>query len=125
MLRTTVSRAYYAVFLMLRELVRRKLTNTQFIHPFEDISRSGLVHSFIKELLSRTDRYLGCVYGKLFMLRKRADYELNIVITNKDAEEAIGIAKELMNSLTRIDRSIETSRVSLIIADYYHRLRKR
>ena len=123
-LRTTISRAYYAVFLIIRELVREKLSNTQLIYPFEDVSTSGLIHSCIKEILSRIDRYLGYVYGKLFMMRKRADYELNITIADKDAAEAIGVARKLMGSLTKIHGLMEISKISLIILDYYQKLQK-
>ncbi|RLE48412.1 MAG: hypothetical protein DRJ18_02100 [Candidatus Methanomethylicota archaeon] len=123
-LRTTISRAYYAVFLTMRELVRKKLSNTQLIYSFEDISKSGLIHSCIKRIMDRVDKYLGYVYGKLFMMRKRADYELNITIGDKDAEEAIGIARKLMDSLTKIYDSIEVNKISFIIVDYYQKLRK-
>jgi len=123
-LRTTISRAYYAVFLTMRELVRRKLSNTQLIRPFEDISTSGLIHSCIKRIMDKVDRYLGYVYGKLYMMRKRADYEVNIAIVDKDAEEAIGIARKLMDSLTKIYDSMEVSKISFIIVDYYQKLRK-
>jgi len=94
-LRTTISRAYYAVFLTMRELVRRKLTNTQLIYQYEDISTSGLIHSCIKKIISKVDKYIGYMYGKLLMMRKRADYELGTAIVDKDAEEAIEIAKRL------------------------------
>ena len=123
-LRTTISRAYYAIFLTMRELVRKELSNTQLIDLFEDVSKSGLIHSCIKKTMDGVDTYLGYVYGRLFMMRKRADYELNITIGDKDAEEAIGIARELMDSLTKIRDSIEVNKISFIIVDYYQKLRK-
>ncbi len=124
-LRTTISRAYYAVFLATRELVRERLSETQLAYPFEDISTSGLIHSCIKRIIERIDKYLGNLYGKLFMMRKRADYELNAVILDKDAEEAMGIARKLMDSLTKIRNSMEISEISSIILNYYQKLKKR
>ncbi len=123
-LRTTISRAYYAIFLTMRELVRKKLSNTQLADLFEDVSKSGLIHSCIKKIMDRVNKYLGYVYGRLFMMRKGANFELNITICDKDAEEAIGIARELMDSLTKIRDSIEVNKISFIIVDYYQKLRE-
>lgn len=124
-LRTSISRAYYATFLSVRELVRAKLLDTYVIDMFEEVSTSGLIHSCIKKIIGRIDRSVGYMYGKLFIMRKKSDYNLNTTIKKKDVEEAIEIAKKIINSMRKLVNSIEVYRISDIIVDYYNRSKSR
>ncbi|MEM1610144.1 MAG: hypothetical protein QXQ57_00675 [Sulfolobales archaeon] len=123
-LRTAISRTYYATFLTMRELVRSKLVNTPLLNQFERVSTSGLTHSLIKSVISRVDIHLGNMYGKLFVMRKKADYELNITIKDRDVEEVLEIAKKLLNLSTKIYGSLKVAEISSIIMEYYQKLRK-
>lgn len=121
-LRTSISRAYYAAFLTVREIVKVKLQDTELVYLFEEVARSGLVHSCVKRIIGRIDRYMEKIYGKLFKMRKESDYSLSIVVTSKDVEEALRIAKEVISLSKELSNSLEVNRVSSIIVDYYNKL---
>jgi len=123
-LRTSVSRAYYAIFLFMRELVRAKLSDTWLIDLFSKVSESGLIHSCVKEIIGRADRYVEKLYGNLFRMRKKSDYNLNATIKFKDAEESIGTAKKIIDLSKKLHDSIEAQKISDIILNYYYRLMK-
>lgn len=124
-LRTSISRAYYAAFLTVRETIRVKLQDTELIYLFEEVARSGFIHSCIMRIIGRANRYMEKIYGKLFKMRKESDYDLNISITPKDVEEALGIAKKIISLSKELSNSIEVNRISSIVADYYNKLTSR
>lgn len=124
-LRTSISRVYYAIFLFMRELVRAKLSGTWLIDPFSKVSESGLIHSCIKRIIGRANRYMEEMYGKLFRMRKESDYDLDATIKFKDVEEAIGMAKKIIDLSERLYDSIEAQKISDIVINYYGRLARK
>jgi len=76
-------------------------------------------------IIGRANRYMEKIYGKLFKMRKESDYDLNISITPKDVEEALGIAKKIISLSKELSNSIEVNRISSIVADYYNKLTSR
>jgi uncharacterized protein (UPF0332 family) len=123
--RTSISRAYYAVFLILRESIRNKLTNLQPMYTyFVKVTRSGLIHSCIREILQKTNISMGKMYSKLFVLRKKSDYELNTTIGHKEVEEALRIAKRILEEKNTLDKGLNIMEVYNVIQKNYSRLQK-
>ena len=122
--RTSISRAYYATFLRIREVIREILSRTYIIDYFEEVARTGRIHSCIKNLLGGVDRYMGSIYGRLLFLRRRSDYDLRSSISYKDVEEALGIAKRIREMLTKL-YAAEIDKFSNIVLRYYSELKGR
>ncbi len=123
--RTSISRIYYAVFLLLRELISEKAVETSLAMEYSTIAKSGRIHSFIKKSLERSDRYLGKIYGSLFLKRKHADYEMEKEFYAKDIEEALKISEEIMNKKDKIEKSLTPQIISIIILDYLNNPRNK
>ncbi|WP_017662604.1 HEPN domain-containing protein [Baaleninema simplex] len=100
--RTSISRAYYAVFLTAREYIKVKNpTNWQNI-----ITRGGNVHKKVKNYYaSRFGNNGKRITNKLNSLRKKrnnADYEISTVITKSQAEQACLDAKTAINLIGQL-----------------------
>lgn len=122
--RTAISRAYYATFLIFREKIRNRLKNTSLMEKFNEVSEKGVAHACIKKIIKRTEGFLGEMYSRLLLLRKISDYELNVTIMDKDAEEAVEIAAELIKFSEQIRERIKINQISNIIDLYYNKIRK-
>ncbi len=103
--RTAISRSYYAAFLTIREHITNIINPTPHYRNYHKIIRTGIAHSFIKYILTKTDRLMGNMYGKLLKDRKAADYDTNKNIHKKQAEEAIKIAEYLITQSKKINTS--------------------
>jgi uncharacterized protein (UPF0332 family) len=86
-LRTSVSRAYYASFLVARE-------------------RLGLSHERIPDVhyrviveLHRRSHLVATQLHRLRQMRNRADYDLNLSIGGRDAQEALALAEGILRWL--------------------------
>ena len=119
--RTSISRIYYAVFLLMRELISKKAAETSLATEYSKIAKSGRIHSFIKKSLEKSDRYLGKIYGSLFLKRKLADYEMEKEFYAKDIEEALKISEEIMNRKDNIEELLTRQIISNIILDYLNK----
>jgi uncharacterized protein (UPF0332 family) len=123
--RTSISRAYYAVFLILRESIRNKLTNLQPMYTyFIEVAKYGLIHSCIREILQKTNMFMGKMYSRLSFLRKKSDYELNTTIGHKEVEEALRIAKRILEEKDILDKGLTTMEVYNVILKNYITLQK-
>ena len=125
--RTSISRAYYAVFLSLREFIKKRIAQVcqvWIVDCYSDVVRTGLAHMCVKDLIGVCDKYLGKLYGKLFLLRKRSDYELEAVLRRKDVEEALAIAGRLAERYVYLGDMLDAEKVTSIVLGYYERLKK-
>jgi uncharacterized protein (UPF0332 family) len=125
-LRTSIGRSYYAVLLVLRETIRRKIeaeASEAVLHMFEEVTSSHLVHGFIRRMVSEVDTYLSKLFNRLQMLRRVADYDIHRRIDNRDCEEAIASAKEILSSIKPRLSQYDVSEISRIVAEYYTMLR--
>ena len=90
-LRTSVSRAYYAVHLRAREQLvsAGKIVRT----------RTGEEHRLVIEALRSAGRSEGDQIDSLRIQRRRADYEINQTISLTDARLAVALATAIYASL--------------------------
>jgi uncharacterized protein (UPF0332 family) len=86
-LRTSLSRAYYAVHLHARE----KLTAARKIYP----TRTGADHQLVIEALRRAGGPCGDQVDRLRVQRARADYNLSSTISAGQAKQMITLAESL------------------------------
>ena len=88
-LRTAVSRAYYAIFLLARDAMAVTL-------------RDGRAHRETRERLMAHKRRMGTQLSLLHGLRKMADYEVEKQLGRKRASNALNIARGLHCGLLRL-----------------------
>jgi len=99
LIRTAISRAYYAVFLEARERVRRK-----YPQEFTRLRRAGEVHALVRDLLKRMGQFsLSDKLYRLFKDRGRADYDLAPPLDDPVlAEKAIKLSQNVFLLLQKI-----------------------
>lgn len=123
--RTVIGRAYYAIFLSVRELLRKELSRGPDIsRKYGRIVRTGMAHSCIRDTLITLDYTLGQFFDRLNKLRRDSDYDLRSEIKDKDAEEALSLAREIASRYHNIVKGIRSKfqEVSLIMENFYRRL---
>lgn len=91
-LRTSVSRSYYSVFLSARE----KLDALGHYHP----KGAGVDHSRVRGALASIGRrdLANKILG-LYIRRGKADYDLNISVSQIQAQQAVQIANNLLSQI--------------------------
>lgn len=87
-LRTSISRAYYAVFLMCREKIKQKYSNV--LQGYE--KDHGVHQAVIKALKSLKLYDISDKLDGLRRMRVKADYELSINVNKRDVEKALKLA---------------------------------
>lgn len=98
LLRTIVTRAYYAVYLTCREWLNR---NFGIDLNKEAREKEKSVHSILLEIMwDRTQRqYLIDFIRELKIKREMCDYDLKIQIEKSDARRSILIAKDILDEI--------------------------
>lgn len=95
--RSAISRAYYATFLLARQICREKNWIGQV--------GSGADHGAIESALNDLDRHLGREFGDLLQLRRDADYStrsLEAGLMADNAQMAIDLADFIRRELKRL-----------------------
>ena len=119
--RTSISRAYYSVFLILRELTKSELYVLDAM--LDKVLRSGLVHSCIKRVVGIViGRFAEQVYSRLLYLRKKSDYDIEATIKIKDVRIAEIILGKRKDFQKRLKYPIVRQEVSKVILNYYQKL---
>ena len=114
--RTSISRAYYATFLHLREAIKININSTfppEYTSKFETISQKGVIHRCVLDIVRQLDLTSGMQFGKLMQLRRVADYELDKKIRLPQVKEAIGLAKELTRRSRVLMQGFSTKSLSI------------
>jgi uncharacterized protein (UPF0332 family) len=94
--RTCVSRAYYAVFLLIRDPMLGQIQSTDFRESFK---RSEVAHAVVVETVKKIDYKVGNFILNLRRLRNEADYETDKVFSPSDVSYALRIAGEVIRNL--------------------------
>jgi len=129
-IRTIIGRSYYSVFLHVREFIKdnlEKLDPNLYEEFMQYILPKGVVHSSVRKIIKKLSFKLGYKIAKLSDLRKDADYDLSIIISKQEAEEAIQTAEELMLQVNEeLAKSFENkiSEVKLIIEEYKTKVKR-
>ena len=77
--RTSIGRAYYSSFLILRKIIMEEIHDLNGI--IDRVMKSGLVHSCIKRIVGiAIDRFAEQIYSRLLYLRRLADYDMEVRI---------------------------------------------
>ena len=99
LIRTAISRAYYAAFLEARERVRR-------IYPqdFVKLQRPADVHALVRDLLKRKGQFsLSDKLFSLFLERGHADYDLTPPLDDLvRAEKATKLSQDIFARLQKV-----------------------
>jgi uncharacterized protein (UPF0332 family) len=89
--RSAISRSYYAVFLKLREKLRAKFPSL--------IVGLGKDHSTVLNALKEAHYFnIACKYNELREERGKADYDLNVIFLERQANEVLKDAKDLIEN---------------------------
>lgn len=107
--RTVVGRSYYATFLYFRDFLKE--------HGLEKTKKPrNAVHDFVLRCLQYSEvTEANCASEMLSDLRQKrhdADYNLEIEVTQNDAEDAFGLGKNILKNFTL---SINAELTSLLI----------
>jgi len=91
-LRTAISRLYYAAFLFAREVLKDRGVK---------IPQDTQVHRFVASKLGEKDKFLADQLIDLRKMRNRADYDLppKYSVTAKDARRALTIARSIIDGI--------------------------
>ena len=91
-LRTAISRSYYAAFLIARENLRAMGVN---------IPHDSQVHKFVANKLGERNRFLKAQLINLRDMRNRADYDLPPAysVTERDAKYALATAQNIISMI--------------------------
>jgi len=95
--RTVVSRFYYAVFLEIRERIRQFLQtlDAETFRLFMYFFKTGEIHAIIREILHLLDPFVGNIFSKLHLERRKADYELDEYVGFPNAYKASKLVQKL------------------------------
>ncbi len=85
--RTAIGRAYYASFLLARDMLHLTLGTPQ-------------VHQKVVEALHQTSHATANKMHTLRRMRNQSDYNTNINIHHDDVDEALELAKTIIESVT-------------------------
>lgn len=103
-LRTSIGRAYYSVFIPARDRASELRPDIVQSYTKEDVH--GKVRLAFKELDNvYPDAHCRAISGKLRELSKvrgRADYNMNIVIKNRDASKSVTMAEDLIELIENV-----------------------
>ena len=91
-LRTAISRAYYAVFILARHILGL------------DLHKTPEVHRIVVEKLRELSKPLGDKLQELRRRRNEADYEVHATITINTLKQAHTIARTLLHELNKLKR---------------------
>lgn len=98
-LRSAISRSYYGVFCIARNLL---IPKTVFF-PKEDI------HKFVREqfnlAVSRKEKQIGAKLGRLWTERKAADYEEDETFNDERAKTSYKMAVDTLNLLQELSKA--------------------
>lgn len=98
--RTCISRAYYAVFLSLRENILALPIRDEELRRV--IERTEDAHAIVAESIKGIDFKIGNYLLNLRSARNRADYRTDIEVMSDDVTYVLRIATEIFNELTAI-----------------------
>ena len=95
-MRTIVSRAYYAAHLFLREKLRRRFPSQ--LQKRHLIRKRISEHKMVEELIRKNIRKpsIADKHYRLHELRKKADYDLWSVVTPDDIEKSFELAVDII-----------------------------
>jgi len=96
--RSAISRAYYACFLVIRDLALQPLNSVNPYIPHPELQKY-LKNASIKEI-----QQLGQDLASLHVDRKDADYNMSQTISADDANSAVMDAEYILNSLAQIPK---------------------
>lgn len=102
LLRTSIGRSYFSAFLFARE----KLDTLGHYHP----KKSGEDHPRVRNALGSIGR--SDLKNKLLGLSVRrgtADYDLNVIITHRKAQQALQIANNLFSEISCLTSSTDNA----------------
>lgn len=94
-LRTAISRSYYGVFCIARNLLSKKIT-------IPKIDTHKFVRKKYKDSINITERKIGASLNRLWRKRKDADYENKANININEARIAYQMACQTINDLKNI-----------------------
>jgi len=103
--RSAISRAYYACFIVIRDLVFR-ICKSEYriragIRSEQNIGHTPLLR-YLKNGGVESVEQLGEDLASLYGSRKDADYNMKQTMTEEDARQAVEEAEALLNSLSNI-----------------------
>lgn len=105
--RTCISRAYYAVFLSLRDKILALSIGDAELR--KRIERATDAHAIVAESVRKVDPDVGDYIVNLRSMRNRADYRTNIVVTLDNVTYAFKITNEVANKLTAVVSRLKES----------------
>ncbi len=119
--RSAVSRAYYACFLLYREMIFNVC-----LEEWQERgkrSKKAIKHYYVPNCLINSDnadiRRIGKEFESLQTKRKNADYEMSLNFNQTDAEEAIQLADIMIAELPRLDSEVIRDSTSKYIPTIY------
>ena len=99
---TIINRAYYSAY-MFCELWLEDIKGFKVIEPWEFQEGEKVISEHKQVRMALSENYnqedLGYILGKLASLRKKADYEPFVDITNKEVSDAIGHMEKIITTL--------------------------
>ncbi len=125
-LRSAISRAYYACFLVTRKTVFDN-TPRGSLAAASVKSERDIMHSNLKEWLKHGSdesvRALGHELGDLYAERKMADYDMRRSYTHPKARETVANARDYMEQLRAVEEALIGQQVAVYLGQIYPRHR--
>ncbi len=105
-IRTSVSRAYYASFLLIRDLV---LLRYEKVLPqdLKRVIRTNKAHRVVARVLELTNPKHAQYFMNLRKLRNRADYETKESLLHRDLVKALKLAEAIVSNANSIVSKID------------------
>jgi uncharacterized protein (UPF0332 family) len=115
-IRTSVSRAYYASFLLIRDLV---LLRYEKVLPqdLKRVIRTNKAHRVVARVLELINPKHAQYFMNLRKLRNRADYETKESLLHRDLVKALKLAEAIVSSANSIVSKIDLDILSEALQD--------
>ncbi len=115
-IRTSVSRAYYASFLLIRDLILLRYEKT-LPQDLKRVIRTNKAHRVVTRILELTDPVHAHYFINLRKLRNRADYETKESLMHKDLDKALKLAEAIVSNANSIVSRINLGILSEALQD--------
>jgi uncharacterized protein (UPF0332 family) len=115
-IRTSVSRAYYASFLLIRDFILLRYEKT-LPQDLKRVIRTNKAHRVVARILELTDPVHAQYFINLRKLRNRADYETKESLMHKDLAKALKLAEAIVSNANSIVSRINLGILSEALQD--------
>lgn len=109
LLRSAISRAYYAVFTMMRHALGPQYEDLNYLRQLSELRKCG-VHELIINILKESGH--PDLADKLFHLRRKrvvVDYDVYVKISHKDLVWTVTVVREVLSEVCKRFRVTDNS----------------